>query len=139
MKPVMKVAFDVQGTLEDGHYVPQTIRLFRAFAELECEMHVWSFGGRNMARDCVEENLLSMYGKVDPVSGRRRVHAMSKRSRDYPGAESYMDLCVDDDPGTAPGLDSLTVVYVHEIPTDEAELVAFAKRLHDAFLQRSQG
>lgn len=128
----MKVAFDVQGTL-DGHETPQVVRLFRAFAELGCEMHVWSFGGRMMARDAIDDHLLAHYGKVDPKSGLRRVHAMSKRSKEYGERreDAYMDLCVDDDHSTAETLDAKRVLYVYDIPTDESEIVALAKRLYD--------
>ena len=122
----MMVAFDVQGTLE-GRSSPQVVRLFRAFAELGCDMYVWSFGGRGMARDTIDGLCLSSYGK----NGCR---AMSKRHHeDGPVEDRKMDLCIDDDSRTAYTLDSKKVLMVGDIPEDEQEIINLAKTLYDSF------
>lgn len=136
----MKVAFDVQGTLE-GRSSPRVVRLFRAFAELGCDMYVWSFGGRSMARDMyvwsfgggsmardtIDGLCLNSYGK----NGCR---AMSKRHHEGgPVEDRKMDLCIDDDSRTAYTLDSKKVLTVGDIPKDEQEIINLAKTLYDSF------
>jgi len=98
----MKIAFDVQGTLE-GRHSKKVVELFHRLQALGHECYVWSFGGHIMARDAA-------YGcNIKPVA------CMSKRDRDY-DSEPEFQFCIDDDSRTAEGLDAARVVYVHEIP-----------------------
>lgn len=125
----MKIAFDVQGTLQ-GPYQPRILALFRAFAELECELTVWSFGGHQMASEAIQDLKLQIHAP--------RVRAAAKNSKEYgwkddPDYRSRFDLCIDDDRSTAPGLDATMVLYVSDVPASESEVAAFAKGLVLAF------
>lgn len=56
----MKIAFDIDGTLERPNNTPNTEvhQLLRQFAELGAEIIVWSGGGEQYARNYVQKHRL---------------------------------------------------------------------------------
>lgn len=61
---MMKVAFDVDGTLIDHRdYVrPEIVDLYKALQKLGCEMYIWSHGGVDYAE--IWRSRLHLLGKV---------------------------------------------------------------------------
>jgi hypothetical protein len=121
----MKVAFDVQGTLQ-GYGSEKIVALFKILQDQGHECYIWSFGGRMMARDCANDN------------GLRPQACLSKREKEYDYTEDdkrvllepEFDFCIDDDEGTAEILDAKKVIYVHQVPdiTDTESFDTFMKQ-----------
>jgi hypothetical protein len=107
----MKIAFDVQGTLQ-GRYSDRVVKLFNKLQELGHECSIWSFGGSMMARD------------AETRAGVKANACMSKSHKEYDVDTSgnrvpldpEFDFCIDDDRTTAETLDAKRVIYVEQIP-----------------------
>lgn len=111
----MKIAFDVQGTLQ-GYHSDKVMNLFKILQDRGHELYIWSFGGYGMAvRAATELGIEAKY--------------CAKQTHNYDEESTFVDVCVDDDRSSAEILSAGKVIYVNEIPnpSDKDKVEALLK------------